>query len=101
MIADYRNKRVWLKPGFECQQFVQAHADISYIKGSRAATSLAIMLDTIQANKHLEIIEIKKLIDAAYPFGMRRYQPYTAWLKVRKAVFEALDHWCTYQREKD
>lgn len=29
--------------------------------------------------------ERKKAVDAAYPFGVRQYWPYKAWLKARKA----------------
>lgn len=29
--------------------------------------------------------QIKKAIDAAYPFGMRKYHPYKIWLSERKA----------------
>ena len=31
--------------------------------------------------------EIAKAIDAAYPFGERKYYPYKAWLSVRKEFF--------------
>jgi hypothetical protein len=35
--------------------------------------------------------EIKKRIDAAYPFGQRTNFPYKAWLDARKAVFVSLN----------
>jgi hypothetical protein len=30
--------------------------------------------------------EIKRRVDAAYPFGQRRYHPYAQWLKARKEL---------------
>jgi len=34
--------------------------------------------------------DYKKAIDAAYPFGERKYHPYKVWLKCRKMAFVEL-----------
>lgn len=34
-----------------------------------------------------DLQKIADAIDAAYPFGERKYQPYKSWLFVRKAFF--------------
>lgn len=34
--------------------------------------------------------DIKKAIDAAYPFGVRAYHPYKIWLSERRIALEAL-----------
>jgi hypothetical protein len=31
--------------------------------------------------------QVKRVIDAAYPFGLRKYTPYKVWLEERKETF--------------
>lgn len=48
--------------------------------------------ETIAANAELrgDFVAMMKAIDAAYPFGMRRYTPYREWLDERAKALDAL-----------
>lgn len=48
--------------------------------------ALAAMADAIRGRPPEEW---EKAIDAAYPFGQRRYWPYKVWLKARKEFLKA------------
>lgn len=44
----------------------------------------------VDASKPCTTAELKKAIDASYPFGSREYYPYKAWLIERKTAFYEL-----------
>lgn len=40
----------------------------------------------LKESSHLQAAERLKAVDAAYPFGARKYHPYKQWLKVRRMI---------------
>lgn len=46
----------------------------------------AVIDATIAANPNASPDELFKLVNAAYPFGERRYHPYKVWLKEMRAL---------------
>jgi len=58
--------------------------------------------EVINASGHYPdgIAEMIKEIDAAYPFGERRYHPYKMWLKERRSAIRKLQNG-TYIRTQD
>lgn len=53
------------------------------------AESRQIMARIASENPALKTAELLKLIDAAYPFGQRKYWPYKQWLLERRAWIDA------------
>lgn len=46
----------------------------------------AAILKALKESSHLPGKERLKAVDAAYPFGMRKYHPYKQWLKIRRQI---------------
>jgi hypothetical protein len=56
----------------------------------RLAARSAIQRAIAQLPENCDRVQIKKAIDAAYPFGAREYHPYKIWLSERAKAFEEL-----------
>ncbi|MBD2568359.1 hypothetical protein [Anabaena lutea] len=56
----------------------------------RLAARSAIRSAIAQLPPDCDRIQIKKAIDAAYPFGAREYHPYKIWLSERADAFHEL-----------
>lgn len=46
------------------------------------------VIDRVVAEHKANGGDLKKMIDAAYPFGQRQYHPYKIWLSERKAALK-------------
>lgn len=53
--------------------------------GRQARSTIA---NVVAANPDKSEAELLELVDAAYPFGERKYWPYKEWLKARRTFIE-------------
>ena len=53
-------------------------------------TILDVVEETIAETPNIHSRAILKIVDAAYPFGSRQYQPYKMWLEERRIFYRAL-----------
>lgn len=56
-----------------------------------AKHALKAIIAAIDANRGKPVAEVRAAIDAAYPFGPRRYHPYRQWLRERSLAFETIE----------
>ncbi|WP_413175394.1 hypothetical protein [Anabaena azotica] len=56
----------------------------------RLAARAAIQKALSQLPENCDRAQMKKAIDSAYPFGMRKYWPYKIWLDERRHYFYQL-----------
>lgn len=57
---------------------------------ARAAICRAVE-SYLNTHADIEAAELRRLVDDAYPFGMRKYHPYKMWLSERRAFLDLLE----------